>query len=103
MSAALVEITAEIVAPAMGVSARSVFDITPRRRRTQPEALARSAVIYLAHTGAKISMRALEDLLWVERRDLRRTIQMIEEAREDVDFDGLMARLEEAVRTGAFQ
>ncbi|MEP3072835.1 hypothetical protein [Maricaulis sp.] len=102
MSAHLLPFTAGIVAPAMGATPHSVFDISPRSRRTRAEAVARTGTIYLAHTVAGLSLRQLEGLMWIERRELRRSVRLIEEAREDAAFDAVMARLEDAVREGAF-
>jgi hypothetical protein len=93
-AAALPVQIAELVAPEFGVSPRSVFDISPRRRRTRPEALARSAVVYLTHCAAGVPMRQMEHDFWEERRELRRVIQRIEMARDNLDFDALLGRLE---------
>ena len=85
---------AQMAAPEFGVPPRSVFDISPRIRRTRPEALARETVIYLTHVGAGIPLRLLQGLMWSDRRDMRRAIQRVETARDDAGFDALLARLE---------
>lgn len=95
-ASALAAHAALLAASAYHVEPMSVFCVAPRSRRTRPEANARDVAVYLAHTSGGVPLRGLDEIFEISRRELRRMVRWVEEAREDQPVDRMIARLEEA-------
>ena len=62
---------------------------------------ARHVALYLAHVGARVSMKALTRITGIERHTLRDSVRSLEDRRDDPAFDARLTRLEEALAHAA--
>lgn len=93
--ASQVAVTQEVIAGAFRVS---VSEMRAPTRRTAPVAEARQIAMYLMHVVFGLSLSAVGRHFGRDRTTAAHACRLIEDRRDDPDFDILVGRLEFAVR-----
>lgn len=85
----------DIVAAAQGVP---VEEISARGRRSAPAALARQCAMYLAHVVLGASYTEIGRRFHRDRTTVAYACRVVEERREDANFDRLLTSIEHSIR-----
>ncbi|MAK64733.1 MAG: hypothetical protein CMF75_08375 [Maricaulis sp.] len=94
----VLEAAARVTAPHFMVPTEIVLQPAGHRRPPNAEALARRLAYYIAHTSGQVPMKALSEITghpYRGKRGVSDIMRRMEDARDDLDFDALVTRLEE--------